>query len=171
MRYLIVFVFLFAAQFSRAQSIVGCEQLLATPVGNETAEQIVSNCKNFIYCGVDSQDWFNCVKVQVMGMLIFEAKEENPKYTYGDLLEKLKEYTAKPSYVAFKARQERLLTIIDQIVTNENWKDAQSVLIDNGIKQDDLPAMKRLFDKNAFENWTYAQLLHEYANSEKEIQY
>lgn len=168
MRYLVVILVLFIAQSARSQTIVGCEQLLAAQVGDETPENIVRNCENFIYCGVDSQDVYNCVKVQVMGMLIFEAREENPKYTYGDLLEKLKEYTAKPSYVAFKARQKKLLGIITVPVTNENWPEAKPILLENGFKPDDISRMKTLFDRNAFENWTYAQLIQEYANTSQE---
>jgi hypothetical protein len=165
MRYLIIFLLLFIAQSARSQTIVGCEQLLATPVGDETAENIVRNCGNFIYCGIDSQDVYNCVKVQVMGMLIFEAREENAKFTYGDLLEKLKEYTARPGYIAFKEKQKKLLGIITVPVTNENWPEAKPILLENGFKPDDIYRMKTLFDKNSFENWTYAQLIQEYANS------
>lgn len=168
MRYLVAFLFLFIAQSARSQAIVGCEQLMVTPVGDETAENIVKNCQNFIYCGIDSQDVYNCVKVQIMGMLIFEAKEENPKFTYGDLLEKLKEYTTRPSYVAFKTSQAKLLNIITDLVTEENWQANKSVLLENGFRPNDIPAMKALFDRYKHESWTYADLIQQYASTKEQ---
>lgn len=169
MRYLAALLLLMMVQSAHSQTVAGCEQLMLTPVGDQAdAKEIVRNCENFIHCGIDSQDVYNCVKVQVMGMLIFEAREENPKFTYGDLFEKLKEYISKPGYVAFKERQKKLLGIITDLVSNDNWANARPILLENGFKPDDVSRMKALFDKNAFESWTYAQLIQEYANTGQE---
>ena len=162
MKPLFLIIFLLLAGISNAQESTQCETFLATPVGELKTADIVKKCQKFAICGVDSQDMFNCVTPQVMSLLIFDAKEEDEAYTYGSLLEKLREYTAKPAYVAFKKKQTDLIKLLEVKVTKESWNTAVPVLQQNGFSGEDIQNLKTIYDRNPNDPWTYGDLMEYY---------
>ncbi len=162
MKPLFLIIFLLMAGISNAQESTQCETFLATPVGELKTAEIVKRCQKFAICGVDSQDMFNCVTPQVMSLLIFDAKEEDENFTYGSLLEELREYTAKPGYVAFKKKQTDLIKLLEIVVTNENWGTSMGVLQQNGFTADDMQNLKAIFERNPNDRWTYGDLMEYY---------
>lgn len=162
MKPLFLIVFLLLAGVSHAQESDECETFLAMPVGELKTAEIVKRCQKFAICGVDSQDMFNCVTPQVMSLLIFDAKEEDDNYTYGSLLEELREYTSTPGYIAFKKKQTDLIRLLEVKVTQDNWNTAIPILQQNGFSGDDIQNLKTIYERNPNDPWTYGDLMEYY---------
>lgn len=174
-----------------------CAQMRVTPLGKARTEEIVRNCRFFIECGMNELDYINCARGSTIAILLFEmhsggggeddyepGDDDGPggtaimggkglvdygDLTYGDLYDKLEKYTKSPKYMAMKERQEKLLLLQQETVTEESWRDARAFLMQNGYSERQTIEMQALWRDNKRQSWTYGELIRQYNGGNRNI--
>lgn len=102
MRIILIGLFVFISSICVAQKEFDCKAFLAKEIKDETPEQVIKECQNFLYCGLDNTDMKLFVQPPAIKSIMANAANNKEQLTYGYILKEIQQYTESEDYKEFK---------------------------------------------------------------------
>ncbi|WP_276131653.1 hypothetical protein [Polluticoccus soli] len=102
MRISLIGLFVFMSSACFAQQEFDCKAFLAQEIKDETPEQVMKECQNFLHCGLDNTDMTLFVQPAAIASIRVDATNKKEQLTYGYILKQIQQFTEAEDYKKFK---------------------------------------------------------------------
>lgn len=148
----------------KAQESFDCKAFLEMKVDmSGDVQATLKTFENYRFCGLDSIDMKYFVNGPVLGSLLISMTSEKGSITYGDILNRILPFIKDPKYVKLKVAHANLFARRDEIVTNENWPEISTLIIDAyGYTPEQMQSLQSLYKENMQNKWTVGNLMNRF---------